>query len=97
MLFQRLHDPGEVEEASGHPVHLVDHHAVDVPGLDVGHEALERRAFHVAARVAGVVVFVLNAGPPLPHWLAMYASPASRWASRLLNSCSRPSSVLFLV
>lgn len=34
---------------------------------------------------------------PSDFWLAMYASPASRCASRLLNSCSRPSSVLLRV
>jgi hypothetical protein len=34
---------------------------------------------------------------PSLFWLAMKASPASRWASRLLNSCSSPSSVLLRV
>jgi hypothetical protein len=34
---------------------------------------------------------------PSFFWLAMYASPLSRWASSELNSCSRPSSLLLRV
>lgn len=34
---------------------------------------------------------------PSCFWLAMKASPASRWASRELKSCSRPSSLLLRV
>jgi hypothetical protein len=34
---------------------------------------------------------------PSPVWLRTYASPASRWASRELNSWSSPSSVDFRV
>ena len=30
---------------------------------------------------------------PAARWLATYAAPASNWTSRLLNSCSSPSSV----
>ena len=37
------------------------------------------------------------ASQPSERWLRMKASAASRWASRELNSCSRPSSVDFRV
>jgi hypothetical protein len=42
VLLERLHDPGEVEQAAGQPVHLVDHHAIDPAGLDVRHQPPER-------------------------------------------------------
>ncbi len=56
VLVKRLHHPRKVEQAAAEPVHLVDHDAVDLAGLDVGHHALERRALHVAAGEAAVVV-----------------------------------------
>ena len=65
MLIQRLHQPGKVEQAPGKPIHLVDHDAVDLPGLDVGEEALQGRTLHVSARVASIVVAVRQADPTL--------------------------------
>jgi hypothetical protein len=41
----------------------VDHHAVDLPGLDIGQETLQGRSVEVAAAVTAVVVAGGNAGP----------------------------------
>ena len=47
------------------PVDLVDDHAVDLAGLDVGHQASEGRPVDVAAGEPAVVVAVGQAGPAL--------------------------------
>ena len=90
---EHLHQPGEVEQAPREPVDLVDDDAVDLAGLDVGHQPSEGRAVDVPAGEPAVVVAVGQADPPLSGLALTYASPASRWASRELNSCSSPSSV----
>lgn len=41
MLFERLHDSGEVKQRPAEPIDLVDHHAIDPPGLDVFQQALQ--------------------------------------------------------
>src|SRR6218665_2515900 len=48
---------------SGEAVDLVDDHGVDLSGLDVRHQAAQRRAFHVAAGVAAVVVAIADGNP----------------------------------
>ena len=63
VLLEVVHDPGEVEERARQPIHLVDDDAVDPPGGDVRHEALERRALGVAAGETAVVVPVGQRGP----------------------------------
>ena len=72
MPVEPLHDAGEVQQRPAQPVHLVDHHAVDRAGLDVGQEPFECGPLHVPAREAAVVVAsgmadpaLLNAGPLL--------------------------------
>ena len=60
---EHLHDAREVEEGPGQAVHLVNYDAVDLACLDVREEPLERRALHVAAREASVVVARRQAGP----------------------------------
>jgi hypothetical protein len=50
--------PGEVGQAAGQAVDLVDHHDVDLAGLDVGHQALQSGPIHIAAGEAGIDVVV---------------------------------------
>ena len=72
MLVEGLHHPGEVEQRAAEPVDLVDDHAVDLAGLDVGQQALQGGAVHVAAGEAAVVVAVGQARPsPRAAWLWM--------------------------
>ena len=66
VLVEDLHDPREVEQGPRQPVHLVDHHAVHGAGLDIGQQPLQRRAVHVGAGVAAVVVLLRQAPPSLP-------------------------------
>jgi hypothetical protein len=40
------------------PVKLVDHHAIDPAGLDVGHESPQCGAFRVATRESTIVVTI---------------------------------------
>jgi hypothetical protein len=63
MLFEGGHHAGEVQQRPAQAVDFVDHHAVDLTGLDVGQEAVKRRPFHVAAGEAAVVVALRHTGP----------------------------------
>ena len=54
--IEDVHDLGEVRERAGQPVDLVDDHRIDLTGLDVGEEPLQRRALHGAARDTAIVV-----------------------------------------
>jgi hypothetical protein len=38
MLVERSHDAGEVKQRAAEPVDIIDHHAIDLSGFDVGHE-----------------------------------------------------------
>ena len=60
-----LHDAGEVQQRPAEPVHLVDHHAVDLAGLDAGQEPFECGPLHVPAGEAAVVVASGKADPAL--------------------------------
>lgn len=60
---ENLHDLGEIEQAPGEAVHLVDHDAIDLPGLHAGEKPPHGRPVHVAAAEPAVVVPVLEAGP----------------------------------
>ena len=84
--IEGFHDAGEVQQRPAQAVDLVDHHAVDLSGLDVGHQPLQCRPVHVAAGEAAVVVAVGEALPAFVLLTLMYASPDSRWASSELNS-----------
>ena len=59
------HHPGEVEQRAAEAIDLVDDHAVDLPGLDVGEEAVEAGPVQSAAAAAAVVVAVGQTGPTL--------------------------------
>ena len=63
MLVEGLHHPGEVEQRAAEAIDLVDDHAVDASGGNVGQKTLQRRPFHVAAGEAAVVVAVGQADP----------------------------------
>lgn len=65
LAVEELHEPREVHQRTAEAVHLVDHDAVDLPGLDIGHQALERRALDVPAGEPAVVVFLGQTLPPL--------------------------------
>jgi hypothetical protein len=41
VLVEQLHKLGKVSQRAGEAVHLVDHHHVDEPGLDVSQQLLE--------------------------------------------------------
>ena len=56
---------GEIGERAGQPVDLVDDEDVDPPGLDVGKQALQRRALQGGARDAAIVVTGGQRDPPL--------------------------------
>ena len=53
--IEDLDQPGEVLQAPGEPIDLVDHHDVDVAGLDFSKEPLQRWAFQGGARDAAIV------------------------------------------
>ena len=65
MLLEGLHQAGEVEQGAAEAIDLVDDDAVDLAGLDVGHEALQGGPVHVAAGEAAVVVAVGQQRPAL--------------------------------
>ncbi len=65
MLVEHFDDTGEVEQGAREPIDLVEHHAVYLAGPDVGEQALQRRAVHVGAGVADVVVLGGQGGPTL--------------------------------
>jgi len=65
VALEHLDHLGEVGQAPRQAVDLVDHHDVDQPALDIGHQALQGRALGVAAGVAGVVVVVGHRNPAL--------------------------------
>ena len=91
--LEDLDDPGEVDQRAGQPVDLVDDHDVDRAAFDVAQQPLQGRALHGAAGEAAVVVAVGHEQPALVLLALDVGLAASRWASRELNSCSRPSSV----
>ena len=57
-LVERLHHAGEVEKRAAESIDLVDDHAINLAGLDVFHQSLERRPFDVATGEASVVVAI---------------------------------------
>jgi len=63
MRVQNLHDFGEVADGATQPIHLVDHHAVDLPGLNICQQAAHGGTLHVGAGVPTVVVLVWQQSP----------------------------------
>jgi len=70
---------------------------VDLAGLDIGQEPFQGWALQRAAGKAAVIIHVGNTVQPSCLCDRMKAAQASRWASRELNACSRPSSDDFRV
>jgi hypothetical protein len=64
-----LDDLGEVGERTGQAVDLVDDHDVDLPGDDVGEQALQRRPLRVSPREPGIVIELRQRLPALVLWL----------------------------
>ena len=56
MPVEDLDEPGKIRQCPGQPVDLVDDDDVDPPGLDVGEQALQRRARQRRAGDAAIVV-----------------------------------------
>ena len=56
MAFEHHDDSCEIHERPAQVIDLIHHHAVDLTGLDIGDKPLDRRALHVLAREAAVVV-----------------------------------------
>ncbi len=63
MGIQHIDDLGEVGERAGQAVDLVDDDDLDLAGLDIGEEPLQRRALHRSAREASVVIHVWECNP----------------------------------
>ncbi|MBV6414927.1 MAG: hypothetical protein OMOMHJEC_02763 [Xanthomonadales bacterium] len=63
VAVEHIDEPGEVRERAGQSVDLVDDHDVDALGLDVGEQAAQARALHVAAREATIVVAIVQRHP----------------------------------
>ena len=65
MLVEYLDQPGEVHQRARQPVDLVDHHDIDLAGLDVGEQPLQRRAIERAAGEAAIVIAIGHEQPAL--------------------------------
>ena len=63
--IQPLDQPGEVRKRPRQPVDLVDDDLIDAAGVDLRHQALQRRALQVPSRDAAVVVTVGEQDPAL--------------------------------
>jgi hypothetical protein len=65
MAVEHIDHPREIGQRARQAVDLVDHHDVDPPGLDIGHQAFERGPVHVAAREPAILVVVGDGNPAL--------------------------------
>ena len=54
--IKNLHKPGKIRQRPGQPVDLVDDDRVDPPDLDIGEQALQRRALQGGAGDTAIVV-----------------------------------------
>jgi hypothetical protein len=54
--LEQLHHLGEVSQAAGEPVDLVDDDRVEEPGLDVRHQRLEPGPLHRSTREPAIVI-----------------------------------------
>ena len=80
--IEHLDDLGEVGEAAGQPVDLVDDDDVDLAGLDIGEQPLEAGPLHVAAREAAIVIAVGQQRPALVPLAERYRRRRPRAAHR---------------
>ena len=63
MGLEQLDQLGEVHQCADQAVDLIDHHDVDLAGLDVGEEPLEGRALESGSGKAAVFVISLEQHP----------------------------------
>ena len=56
LSIKNLHKPGKIRQRPGQPVDLVDDDRVDPPDLDIGEQALQRRALQGGAGDTAIVV-----------------------------------------
>lgn len=76
--------------AACHAVHVYARDGVHQPALDIRQPPFETGAFERIAGYATVIISIADQNPALGPLACDVASNASRWAGRLLNSCSRP-------
>ena len=65
VLVEHLDQPGKIHQRAGQPVDLVDHDDIDLAGLDVGQQPLERGALQGATGEAAIVIAVGDEDPSL--------------------------------
>jgi hypothetical protein len=65
VLIEHLDQPGKIHQRAGQPVDFVDHHHVNLAGLDVATEPFQRGPLQRAAREPAVVVSVGDEDPAL--------------------------------
>jgi len=58
VLVELGHKLGKVQQAAAQSIDLVDHHAIDPAGLNVGHESSKRGALHVSTGESTIVVTI---------------------------------------
>src|SRR6266567_1700807 len=63
MPLEDLHQAGKIQQRPAQPVHLIDDHAVDVPGLYVDEQSLQCLTFEIAASVAAIVIALRDQSP----------------------------------
>ncbi len=90
---KHLHQPGKVHQRAAEPVDLVDYDHVDFPGFDVGKKLPQGRSFQRAAGVTAIVIADWNSDPAFRFLTNDISGTGLALASRLLKSCSSPSSV----
>src|SRR5439155_8215239 len=56
LRVENLDQPGKIGERSGQPVDLVDDEDVDPAGPDIGEQALQRGALHIAAGESAIII-----------------------------------------
>jgi hypothetical protein len=93
VALEDFDQPGEVGQAPGQAVDLVDHDDVDLAGLDVGQQALQSGPLEVAAGEAGIDVVVGDGDPPFRALAGHVGQAGSFWASMELKDWSSRSSV----
>jgi hypothetical protein len=65
VLVEDLHQPGQVEQRSAQPIHLIDDHAIDRTGFDIDQQPLQRGTGEVGAGEAAIVIMLGQQGPAL--------------------------------
>ena len=67
MAVEQLDQLGKVSKRAREPVDLIDHHDVDLAGVDVGQELLQGRPVKGGPREGAIVITVREEPPALAH------------------------------